>query len=409
MSLRFRKSLKLAPGIRMNLSGGGLSWSLGPRGASVGIGKRGTFLNTGIPGTGLAFRQLLAGGGTNRQTSAWGGDGITGLASGGASSATQATKVTLTVSVSDEGVVTFKDGNGKPVSEYLIEEAKKQKGDAIKTMIQKACDDLNAQVSSLGELHLHVPNPNKSPSFQVLKFNDSKPIASNPKVPGFIAKFFRSKVELIDSANSRAKSEFEGALKQWDTAKADFDASEQQKAELIKKVVAGDTAAMEGFFGEVLVDIVWPRETLVSFEVRNDGTKLAFDVDLPELEDIPTKVASVPQRGFKLTVKDIGPTNIHKMYAKHIHSIAFRLLGEAFGMLPTVQEVTLSGYSQRKNKSTGHEQDDYLLSVVVFRTSWSAINFGSLESIDVIDALARFELRRDMTKTGIFKAIQPFG
>jgi len=51
MALRFRKSVKLAPGIRMNFSGGGVSWSLGPRGASIGIGKRGAYLNAGIPGT----------------------------------------------------------------------------------------------------------------------------------------------------------------------------------------------------------------------------------------------------------------------------------------------------------------------------------------------------------------------
>ena len=56
MALRFRKSIKLAPGLRMNLSGSGASWTLGPRGASVGIGQRGTYLNSGIPGTGLLQR-----------------------------------------------------------------------------------------------------------------------------------------------------------------------------------------------------------------------------------------------------------------------------------------------------------------------------------------------------------------
>lgn len=35
MGLRFRKSFKLAPGIRMNVGTGGTSWSLGPRGASI--------------------------------------------------------------------------------------------------------------------------------------------------------------------------------------------------------------------------------------------------------------------------------------------------------------------------------------------------------------------------------------
>ncbi|WP_312515831.1 DUF4236 domain-containing protein [Massilia sp.] len=59
MGLRFRKSFKLAPGVRLNVSGSGMSWSLGPRGASVSIGKRGTYFNANIPGTGLSSRTRL--------------------------------------------------------------------------------------------------------------------------------------------------------------------------------------------------------------------------------------------------------------------------------------------------------------------------------------------------------------
>ena len=50
MAVRFRKSIKLAPGIRMNLSGAGVGWTLGPRGASVGVGKRGVNMNTSFMG-----------------------------------------------------------------------------------------------------------------------------------------------------------------------------------------------------------------------------------------------------------------------------------------------------------------------------------------------------------------------
>ena len=391
MALRFRKSIKLAPGIRMNLSGGGLSWSLGPRGASIGIGKRGTFLNSGIPGTGLYSRQSL-----------------TGSSSAPRQQASATTSVSMTVSVEDDGAITFKDSNGNPVSEALIEAAKKQKGDVIKATIQKTCDDINTQVEALGELHLNTPSPNIPPTYQPQNFDVPRPIQPVSKVPGFFAKFFKSKVAKIEADNGQAKANFEAELKKWEASKAQFETTERNKQGLVSRAVAGDSDAMESFFGEVLMDIVWPRETIVSFEVRDGGQRLAFDIDLPEIEDMPTKTASVPQRGFKLSVKEIGPTNIQKMYAKHIHSIGFRLLGEAFGMLPTVQEVTLSGYSQRKSKTTGHEEDEYLFSVVVRRGSWETINFNSLQSIDVLETFTRFELRRDMSKTGLFKAVQAF-
>lgn len=391
MAVRFRKSIKLAPGIRMNLSGGGLSWSLGPRGASIGIGKRGTFLNSGIPGTGLYSRQSLTGGSVSprQQTSA-------------------TATVSMTVSVGDDGTITFTDSNGNPVSEALIEAAKKQKGDVIKATIEKTCNDINTQVEALGELHLYTPPPNNPPTYQPQSFDVPRPIQPVPNGPGFFAKFFKSKVAKIEAENAQAQASFETELKKWETSKAQFETAERNKQCLVSSAVAGDPDAMELFFGEVLMDIVWPRETTVSFEVRDSGQRLAFDVDLPEIEDMPTKIASVPQRGFKLSVKEMGPTNIQKLYAKHIHSIGFRLLGEAFGMLPTVQEVILSGYSQRKSKATGQEEDEYLFSVVVPRGSWEAINFNSLQSIDVLEAFTRFELRRDMSKTGLFKAVQAF-
>lgn len=54
MGWRFRKSIKIAPGIKINLGKKGISSvSFGGRGAHINVGKRGTNLTTGIPGTGL--------------------------------------------------------------------------------------------------------------------------------------------------------------------------------------------------------------------------------------------------------------------------------------------------------------------------------------------------------------------
>lgn len=59
MGLRYRKSKKIAPGIRLYIGKNGISTSFGRRGASISFGKRGTFLNVGIPNTGLSYRQRL--------------------------------------------------------------------------------------------------------------------------------------------------------------------------------------------------------------------------------------------------------------------------------------------------------------------------------------------------------------
>ena len=58
MALRFRKSFKIAPGVRINLSKSGVSTSIGGKGITANLSKRGTRLTTGIPGTGLSCSTL---------------------------------------------------------------------------------------------------------------------------------------------------------------------------------------------------------------------------------------------------------------------------------------------------------------------------------------------------------------
>lgn len=56
MGFRFRKSIKLFPGFKINLSHKGItSATVGKPGASVNIGKKGTRTSIGIPGTGLSY------------------------------------------------------------------------------------------------------------------------------------------------------------------------------------------------------------------------------------------------------------------------------------------------------------------------------------------------------------------
>lgn len=55
MGLRFRKSVKLFPGVRLNFNKNSTSFTLGGRGASMTFGKRGTTATIGIPGTGLSY------------------------------------------------------------------------------------------------------------------------------------------------------------------------------------------------------------------------------------------------------------------------------------------------------------------------------------------------------------------
>ena len=61
MAWSYRKRVRIAPGVHLNLSRRGVSTTIGVRGASVNFGKKGTYVNTGIPGTGFYNRQKISG------------------------------------------------------------------------------------------------------------------------------------------------------------------------------------------------------------------------------------------------------------------------------------------------------------------------------------------------------------
>lgn len=61
MGFRFRRSVKLLPGVRLNFSTRGISTSLGGRGATLNLGRRGARATFGLPGTGLSYTTKLSG------------------------------------------------------------------------------------------------------------------------------------------------------------------------------------------------------------------------------------------------------------------------------------------------------------------------------------------------------------
>lgn len=63
MGLRFRKSIKIAPGVKMNIGKKSVGISVGTKGARMSInssGRRTTSI--GVPGTGLSYVKSSGGG-----------------------------------------------------------------------------------------------------------------------------------------------------------------------------------------------------------------------------------------------------------------------------------------------------------------------------------------------------------
>ncbi len=285
MTLRFRKSIKLAPGLRWNISGGGSSFSFGPRGASITTGKRGTFVNTGIPGSGFSSRAKIG-------------------APAPRPAAAGMTSVKLTCRVHDTGELEFVDSDGNPAPDHWIEIAKKQNRDALTGLIQEACDKINDEVQALARIHVSTPDPSAAPRFVPEPFDEVAPVVPAEVKPGFLAGLLASRRETIAETNRAARDAYRRELDAWKQRKGDHEAAQQREAMLFERAKS-DPAAMETLFEQQLQALEWPRETEVAFEISGGG--VALDVDLPEIEDMPTKVAAVPARGLKLSVKEMPP------------------------------------------------------------------------------------------------------
>jgi hypothetical protein len=313
----------------------------------------------------------------------------------------------MTCGILDDGTLCFKDASGNAVHERLVEIAKKQNRDAIQGLIQTKCDEINGQVEVLGRLHCDTPDCKMTPKFQAPPFDSQPPTAPTPKIPGFFDKLFKSRAARIEAANKAKAAAYDSSCQAWLKEKSEFDAQVAERRNFVERLIYTDVAAMEKFLEESLQDITWPRETSIDFDINDAGVTVLLDVDLPELEDMPTKLAAVPSRGLKLSVKEMAAGKVQKLYSDHVHSITFRLIGEVFAALPATQCVTFSGYSQRRNKATGQLSDEYLISVRAQRADWQNIDFKGLDAIEAAQALSRFELIRDQLKSGVFREIAP--
>jgi hypothetical protein len=59
MPVRFRRTFTLFPGVKVNVSKGGMSISVGRRGFTLNFSKRGVRQTTGLPGSGISHTSYL--------------------------------------------------------------------------------------------------------------------------------------------------------------------------------------------------------------------------------------------------------------------------------------------------------------------------------------------------------------
>ncbi len=398
MGFRFQRRIRLAKGVHLNLSKSGVGISVGPRGAKIGFGPRGVHYSLGIPGTGLSYRkQYSYPAGTTRRRS--------GRVPEPDSSGIE--EVELRLVLDESGRLRIELPDGTPLPPRLERQVKQDHDAEIRRFLADQCEKLNGGIDEILETHLATPSPNEHPVYEPRPFTMPRPPKPPLKQLGPIDPLLPGRRARIEEANRAAQDAWSAELAAWERARERHEAREAARRRELEEGLYSDASVMERVFEERLAEIDWPRETELSYGLARGGRSLALDIDLPEVEDMPTMRAEVSASQYKLNLKRRSATQVRKEYMRFVHAIVFRAVGEAFHALPAAEEVIASGYSQRPDPSTGQVRDDYLLSVRVDRSGWQQIDFSNLGDVDPIAALERFELVRDMTKTGVFRPITP--
>lgn len=395
MSLRFRRTITLAPGVRLNLGARGASLSVGPRGSSVTIGRRGVYGNVGLPGTGLSYRTRLDG----RPNAA-------SAAEENRAAGDHAQDAPVTASIREDGHLHLCGPDGAPFPDDVRAEMIKRNRSALIDMLERRAAELNEWSDRLIRPHVETPAPfDLMDDFVPAPFDLPRPEKPDPAEVGLLSSWF--------GGQERAEAQYQEELATYRTAIAAWRAAEEnhlteQEAARARHArwQRGDLVAAEEMLEKRLAAISWPRETLIAYQTTD--TEFRADVDLPEIEDMPAETARVLRRDMRVEMRSKGDKERRMDYVTHVHSIAFRIAGEAFSAMPRLQDVLISGYSQRPSRATGRIEDEYLFSVRIDRQRWNRIDFSRLEAIDPSDAMTNFDLRRDMTQTGIFRPISPF-
>ncbi len=402
MAFRFRRTVSIFPGVRINLGKRGVSVSAGMRGANVTMGRGGLFGNVGIPGTGLSYREKLnkqSDGGSRKSARA--GRPSSGLPP----LAEQIAQVQLNTTTGDIAIL---DSAGSDLGQDALEIAKEHAREELESALHEQVDTHNQMMARIVAIHLDTPAPDAFPEMIPEPFEIPSPDKPELRKRDWLAVICPGRRRANEASNERKRNRYQRAYLQWQQEKAQHEQREAARAALYEKARKGDITAMESVLDDHLLDIDWPRDTELSFELSEDGKTLMVDVDLPEIDEFPTMELRVYQRGVGVSVDQLSETASRKLYMAHVHGMGFRLIGEGFACAPTVETVVLSAFTQVPDAATGGVEDKYLYSVEVGREAWSRVHFDNLDSLGPVEALGAFELRRDMSKTGIFRAIEPW-
>lgn len=438
MGFRFRKSVKICKGVRVNFSKSGTSLSLGGKGHSTNFSNRGTRVTVGVPGTGLSYSSLISSPSKSQRNSS---DYRT------CTSPTVSLPSQVGIQMNDRGKVTLIDESGDEITNAAIIrkiKATPQYAAQVANLNRqriKNIEEYYANSTAENERFINIyrlaPRVNSAADFTSLlqkiipeQYEEKKfeiPVPTEESIKSLLVSEAEQTVNgsIFTVRKLRKKyvadnleSKYATAIAAWESERdcflaleaenrREFEALAQEECNnqkaFLKALIDGNGDAICKELDAWITSCELPIEMSVNYEWVSESDALFLDVDLPEIEDLPTKKVTKTDVG-NLKEKNKTQTELRAEYATLVFGLAIFIASNAFGISPAIKNILISGYTQRRDKE-GNLADDYIYSIKFRRDSFEHKSFKCINPKDFCLAA---ENRCNLTSASLFRKIVPF-
>ncbi|MCR8631524.1 DUF4236 domain-containing protein [Paenibacillus radicis (ex Xue et al. 2023)] len=361
MGFGFRKSIKIAPGIRLNMGSKSAGLSFGAKGLRYSVNSRtGSRVTASIPGTGISY--------TTSGTS-------------GRARRTQAYR--------------RQNELAKLQREYeKMQELQKARHEVesyenhieMIHSIHKECDDLIDWSTVLS-----CPEP-------FLKGQ------AGPKESAAESALVNFKPRFFDKLFKRIERKREALSKKiLDGRREDLEEYRiwEETVLLAKRINNGDT---EGYLQ--VIEEMNPLDDLAEFGsgfefyVGDDPNLIVVEFEVNSERVVPREVKTLTKTG-KLSIKEISKSKYYDLEQDYVCSCVIRIARDMFALLP-INQIFIHAIDERINSSNGLLERVPILSARIDRQILNKLN---LDAIDCSDAMKNFDHRMKFLKTSGFQPI----
>lgn len=363
MGLRFRKSIKLAPGIRVNLSSKSAGLSIGGKGLRYSVNTRGRKTTTiGIPGTGISYSTSS---GSRRKR-------------------------------------TYRS-SGRSTQKSQIQAQRQQEKELELQENKRIVDEYNNYIKMLKTVHTECDD---SILWENIK-NEPAPFILGeigPKEKSAIEKEENFKPNLlhkfIPSLEEKKKKKLSNSIISAHEEDVEDYTIWESSVKIASRILDGDISAYYEAIEEAN-----PFEDLLEY-----GSGFEFGTDSPDYIEAEFTVKSdtvVPHNSKVLTKsgniseKPLSKTMYYDLVQDYVCSCAIRIARELFAIIP-VSSVKVHATDNILNTQTGREENVTILSVRFTKDKFADVDF---DRIDPSDFTETFERNMFFKKTSGFQAV----